>query len=143
MGDQILQSSVRGVWALVREQHDLVARRQLLELGYSPKAIKHRVAKGRLHSVGWGVYAVGTPHLTRYGRWMAAVLTCGPDAALSHESAAALFEIRPNRGGEIEVSVPARLATPARRRGTSADETWALGGHGARGHPDPARPARS
>jgi very-short-patch-repair endonuclease len=84
-----------------------VARRQLLALGFRPDAIKHRVAKGRLYPAGRGVYAVGTPHLTRYGRWMAAVLSCGPDAALCDESAAALFEIRADRGAEIEVSVPA------------------------------------
>lgn len=105
MDPQIVQSS--GPWALAQRQHDVVARSQLLELGFGPDAIKHRVSKGRLHPVGWGVYAVGTPHLTRHGRWMAAVLMCGPDAALSHESAAALFEIRADRGGKIEVSVPA------------------------------------
>jgi very-short-patch-repair endonuclease len=110
MGAQSLQSRARVVWKLLREQHQLVTRRQLLEVGYSSKAIKHRVAKGRLHRVGRGVYAVGTPHLTRHGRWMAAVLSCGPEAALSHESAAALFEIRPDRGRKIEVSVPAHVS---------------------------------
>jgi very-short-patch-repair endonuclease len=94
----------------VRGQHGVVTRHQLLELGYSPKAIKHRVARGRLHPVGRGVYAVGTPRITRYGRWMAAVLMCGPDAALSHESAAALLEIRADRSGVIEVSVPGHAA---------------------------------
>jgi hypothetical protein len=110
MGAQSLHSSPGVVWTLVRAQHELVTRRQLLELGYSSKAIKHRVSKGRLHPVGRGVYAVGTPHLTRYGRWMAVVLMCGPDAALSHESAGALVEIRADRGGKIEVSVPAHVA---------------------------------
>jgi very-short-patch-repair endonuclease len=32
---------------------------------------------------------------TRHGMWMAAVLSCGDDAALSHEAAAALWGIRP------------------------------------------------
>jgi very-short-patch-repair endonuclease len=107
MGPQILQSS--SAWALARKQHDVVARRQLIELGFRPDAIKHRVAKGRLHPLGWGVYAVGTPHLTRYGRWMAAVLSCGRDAALSDESAAALLGIRRDRGGKIEVSVSVQV----------------------------------
>lgn len=44
---------------------------------------------------------------------MAAVLSCGPGAVLSHRSAAALWEIRVQRTGPIEVSVP---ATFARRR---------------------------
>jgi uncharacterized protein DUF559 len=37
---------------------------------------------------------------------MAAALYCGRDALLSHASAAALWEIRPQSGGPIHVSVP-------------------------------------
>lgn len=40
-----------------------------------------------LHSIHRGVYAVGHARLTREGRWMAAVLTGGSDAVLSHEPA--------------------------------------------------------
>ncbi len=52
---------------------------------------------------------MGRPALTRRGRWMAAVLGCGPGAALSHRSAAALFGIDLGREGvglPIEVSIP-------------------------------------
>jgi very-short-patch-repair endonuclease len=86
----------------------VVARRQLLELGFPPRAIKHRLWKGRLHPVWRGVYAVGRPELSRYGVWMAAVLSCGPGAVLSHRSAAALWEIGTELPGVIEVSVPIR-----------------------------------
>lgn len=41
---------------------------------------------------------------------MAAVLACGPEAALSHGSAAALWGIRSERSRWIHVSVPATLA---------------------------------
>jgi very-short-patch-repair endonuclease len=87
----------------------VVTIEQLLALGFSRKAIKHRAAKGRLHRVHRGVYAVGRPDLTRLGRWMAAVLACGPDAALSHESAAALWGLVRDRAVAVEVSVPARV----------------------------------
>jgi very-short-patch-repair endonuclease len=107
MGYQRLQSgSSRAVWGLAERQHGVVARRQLLNLGIHPQAIKHRVATGRLHPVRRGVYAVGRPQLTRQGRWMAAILSCGPDAVLSHGSAAALCEIASEPPGLIEVSVP-------------------------------------
>jgi very-short-patch-repair endonuclease len=85
------------VWALARRQHGVVARWQLLELGASPDWIGHRIAKGRLHPIHRGVYAVGRPEVTQRGRWMSAVLACGPHAVLSHESAAALWGIRPER----------------------------------------------
>jgi very-short-patch-repair endonuclease len=85
----------------------VIARRQLLELGLGPRRIERRIASGRLHPVWRGVYAVGRPLLDRRGRWMAAVLACGPDAALSHGSAAALWGFGTERGGLIDVSVPA------------------------------------
>jgi very-short-patch-repair endonuclease len=96
----------RTVWQLAERQHGVISRRQLLELGYSSWAIKHRVQKGRLHPIRRGVYAVGRPQLSRDGVWMAALLACGPGAALSHRSAAALWEIRPYRGARVDVLVP-------------------------------------
>jgi Protein of unknown function (DUF559) len=42
-----------------------------------------------------GVYAVGYRRLTQDGRWMAAVLACGPGAVLSHRSAAQAWGIWP------------------------------------------------
>ena len=113
MGYPTLQPSHSTIWTVAERQHGVVTRRQLLELGLSAKAIKHRIANGRLYPVWRGVYVVGRPQLTLYGRWMAAVLTCGPEAALSHESAAALWEILP-RWHRLEVSVPhgARRSRP-------------------------------
>jgi very-short-patch-repair endonuclease len=79
---------------------------QLLELGLSRRAIQHRVARGRLHRVMRGVYAVGRSELTRQGRWMAAVLACGSGAVLSHRSAAALWGIGADADGRVDLSVP-------------------------------------
>lgn len=95
------------IWALVRRQHGAIARRQLLDLGLSPRQIERRIASGRLHPVWRGVYAVGRPVLDKRGRWMAAVLACGSDAVLSHGSAAALWGFGNERGGVVDVSVPA------------------------------------
>jgi hypothetical protein len=91
----------------------VVTRGDLLRLGFTPKAIRHRIASGRLHPLMRGVYAVGWPGLTREGRWMAAVRVCGEGAALSHSSAAALWGIGPERAGGIDVSV--RRACTIRR----------------------------
>jgi very-short-patch-repair endonuclease len=106
-----IDQSVRELWALARRQHWVVARRQLCELGFSRMWIEHRIAKGRLHRLHRGVYAVGRPHVTQFGRWMAAVLACGAEAVLSHDSGAALWGIRPVASG-LEVS----LLTGAKRR---------------------------
>jgi len=114
MGQRKLHSSAKA-WALARQQHGVVARRQLLGLGFNPDSINHRIEKGRLHPVWRGIYAVGRPELTHHGTWMAAVLSCGPGAVLSHTSAGALWEVCADALTEIEVSVHA--GTFHRRRG--------------------------
>jgi very-short-patch-repair endonuclease len=106
MGSKTLQSSQPGLWALAKQQHGVVARRQMIALGFSSRAIMHRLASGRIHSVSRGVYAVGRPELTTLGRWMVAVLSCGPCAVLSHRSAAALWGMLAYTAGELDVSVP-------------------------------------
>ena len=96
------------VWVLVRRQHGVISRSQLVGLGYSAEAIRHRIKVGRLHCLYRGVYAVGRAELTDRGRWMAAVLACGHGAVLSHESAAALWGLRRHPAGAPQVSVPAK-----------------------------------
>jgi len=86
-------------------QHRVVARWQLLDAGLRGWVVDHRLELGWLHPVYRGVYAVGTADLTRYGRWMAGVLACGPHAVLSHRSAADLWGLRVG-GSRVEVSVP-------------------------------------
>lgn len=98
----------RKAWELAGRQHGIVARRQLLELGFNRREIEHRVSRGRLHVVMRGVYAVGWPRLTRERRWTAAVLACGDGALLSHRSAAALWGICTEACGRIDVSVTRR-----------------------------------
>lgn len=99
------------VWRLARRQHDMVARSQLLALGLSDAAIRHRIVKGRLHPKFRGVYAVGSPHITRRGWWTGAVLRCGSLAVLSDDSAGELMAIVSGHVWPIHVSVP-RSACP-------------------------------
>ena len=84
----------RAIGALAERQHGLVSRPQLLELGLGRRAIEHRLELGRLEPVHRGVYTIGHRLLARDGRWMAAVLACGPGAVLSYHSAAALWGLR-------------------------------------------------
>lgn len=106
MTDQTLQSSAAAVWALAKLQHGVVTRAQLLGLGFSHVAIKHRIRSGRLHPVQRGVYAVGRRDLPRHGIWMAAVLSCGPEAVASDGTAATLWRICAEPPGEVHVSIP-------------------------------------
>jgi hypothetical protein len=87
-------------------QHGVVTRAQLRALGLEESAIDRRVAAGRLHRVHRGVYAVGHRVLNGNGHSMAAVLACGRGAALSHVSAAALWDLRRGAPTRIDVTVP-------------------------------------
>ncbi|HVY78159.1 MAG TPA: DUF559 domain-containing protein [Solirubrobacterales bacterium] len=86
---------------LAEQQHGVVARWQLLDLGLSGRLIQGRVEVGSLITVFQGVYALGHRRVTKAGRWLAAVLASGPGAVLSHGSAMELWGLR-GSGGDIE-----------------------------------------
>lgn len=83
----------RAIAELASKQHGVIAGRQLVELGLSQSAIRSRVASGRLHRVHRGVFSVGHALLTQPGRFMAAVLACGPEAWASHYCSGVLYEL--------------------------------------------------
>jgi len=95
----------RAITALAQSQHGVVAIWQLLELGLGPDAIQYRASIGRLHRIHHGVYAVGHRKLTPMGHRMAAVLAYGPDAVLSHWSAAAQWGFGQSRW-KTDVTTP-------------------------------------
>lgn len=104
------------VLELARKQHGAVSRQQLLGIGCSDKAIKHLLASGKLHRTEWrGVYVVGRPELTQYGRLRAALLTCGDDSVLMGPSAGSLWRIWKPHDRLIHVSLPAVQNRQARR----------------------------
>lgn len=75
----------------------------------SARAAQKRASAGRLHRIHRAVYSlVPQPLLSPEGRYMAAVLACGPGAVLSHRSAADLHELRRDRSAKIDVTVPIR-----------------------------------
>lgn len=88
---------------LAEAQHGVVAWRQLMALGLGRGQIEARVRGGKLLTLHRGVFALGHRRIDMRGRWLAAVLACGPNAVLSHGSAAQLWGIRGSRG-PIEVT---------------------------------------
>src|SRR5690349_7918153 len=90
---------------LAVHQHGNVTRKQLLELGFTDRSISYRACVGRLYRVHNGVYAVGRPPTRPIERASAALLACGPTAALSHESAMVLWGLWKRWPPIVEVSV--------------------------------------
>jgi Transcriptional regulator, AbiEi antitoxin/Protein of unknown function (DUF559) len=87
------------------KQNGNITRRQLLALGLDDDAISYRVRIGRLYRVFRGVYAVGRRAVTPQERASAAVLACGPGAALSHGSAMTLWGFWRSWDTPFEVTV--------------------------------------
>ena len=105
----------RVILGLAARQHGIVTTAQLLDAGVGRQAIARRVARGWLVALHRGVYQVG-PVGAEYGREMAAVLGCGEGAALSHQSAAAVWGFG-RRDRVVHVTVPgqARRSRPGVR----------------------------
>ena len=99
--------SDRAILAIAARQHGIVTTAQLLDAGVGRRSIARRVARGWLVPLYRGVYQAG-PVAARYGAEMAAVLACGEHAALSHQSAAAIWGIRPRHEGDVHVTVAGR-----------------------------------
>ncbi len=99
---------------LARRQHGVVGRGQLISLGLGTRAIQHRLEVGRLHRLHPGVYAVGHRLIPRHGWLMAAVLASGPEAVLSHYSAAILWDLRSYSERAVDVTLP-RKSTSTRQ----------------------------
>jgi len=95
----------RRVAELAERQHGVVGVAQLRALGLSHSAIASRARKGWLHGVHRGVYAVGHARPSGKGRYLAAVLACGANAALSHGSAADLWDLRGSSASSVHVTV--------------------------------------
>jgi very-short-patch-repair endonuclease len=91
---------------IARQQHGVVSHAQLVACGFSTSAISRRVKRGWLYRVYRGVYAVGHPGISLHGRWMAATLTCGEEAAVSHRSAAELWQLLKPADAPVHIALP-------------------------------------
>ena len=93
---------------LCASQHGVVALRQLRGFGMTADRVRQRVASGRWRRVHPGVVAVSHAPLTRAGWYLAAVLACGPDSALSHREGAAHRGLRQSNRSRVDVTAPGR-----------------------------------
>jgi hypothetical protein len=80
----------------------MVTARQLVDAGFSHKAIMRRTTGGWLVRVHRGVYQVGV-FGGPLGRETAALLACGAGTVLSHETAAVVCKLPADDGGLVHV----------------------------------------
>src|SRR5436190_24273079 len=96
----------RRIAALADRQRGYVRRKQLLSVGVTARAIEYRIKTGRLIPVYAGIYAVGHVPALPQDRAYGALLACGPDAVLSHGTAAAAWGVFKLWEVPFEVTAP-------------------------------------
>jgi hypothetical protein len=102
--------------ALAAEHHGVLSRRVLREHGIPAGTIDDRLRQRRLVSLHRGVYALGHTQLRPAGWWLAAVEAYGPTAALSHRTAAVLWDILDAPALPVHVTIPKRSGVTRRER---------------------------
>lgn len=99
---------------LAVHQHGLVARRQLLQLGFSHGAIARRVRSRRFRLLRRGVYQVG-PVRGKRASEMAALLAAGSSCLVGHTTALTLWDVLPARSHEpVHIIHPGTGRKPGR-----------------------------
>lgn len=93
---------------LAAAQQGVVSHAQLMDLGYSTGAIARALEAKRLHRLHRGAYALGHTEVSRHGLCLAAVLSCGDEAVVSHESAAWLWGLSARWPSPPHVTTPIR-----------------------------------
>ncbi len=98
--------ALAGVAELAGRHDGVVSLEQLRAAGLSYEQIRRLVLRGYLIRLYRGVFAVGHRPLTTRGHLRAALLAAGPDAYLSHRTAAAVWGLRDVSTQRIDVTVP-------------------------------------
>src|SRR5579885_775516 len=98
----------RTIARIAGHQDNVISREQLLSAGLGRGAIAHRVRTGAWQRLHNNVYLLGPAPPSLMARARAAVMACGVNAVVSHRSAAEMFGLLPEIGGEVHVSVAGR-----------------------------------
>jgi very-short-patch-repair endonuclease len=100
-----MQVVERAIAAVAGRQDNVVTLEQLIEAGLGRGAIAHRVQARAMQRMHRRVYLIGAAPPSPVARARGAVLAVGAGAVLSHRSAAEMFGLLPEAGGDVDVDV--------------------------------------
>jgi very-short-patch-repair endonuclease len=87
-------------------QFGVISLEQLQRIGLTAAEIRALVERGHLIRLHRRVFAVGHLSIVPHGHLVAALLTAGPEAFLSHRSSAAARGLRPINTRRIDLTIP-------------------------------------
>lgn len=102
---------------LIQAQDMVVSRQQALRAGLTMDALRHRVRSGHWQVVLPGIYLCHPGEPARRQRLMAALLYCGPDAAIDAADACRFHGIKGVAVDDRFIHVAVPLDSPARTTG--------------------------
>jgi hypothetical protein len=91
---------------LIARQGGVLAIGQAIEGGMTAESVRNQVRAGRWRVMHRGVYAAFNGTATRHAELWSALLRAGPDAVLSHQTAAELHGLLDERSRLIHLTVP-------------------------------------
>jgi len=101
------------LYHLAEQQAGYFTAHQAVKAGFSWERLTEHSKNGRFHRVAHGIYRLAQFPSSRFEDLFVAWLKCGPQSAISHESALALYDLSDILPGEVHVTVP---RTASRRR---------------------------
>jgi Transcriptional regulator, AbiEi antitoxin len=112
MESSVDRTQIDGLHALASTQHGLFTLGQAAALGISERAVRHAIGRGWVRPVRRAIYAVAGRPPSPWEKTMAAALAAGPNAVVSHASAAAVHRFPGIASGRPEITCPesSRLA---------------------------------
>jgi very-short-patch-repair endonuclease len=107
-----MQVVEEAVARIAGRQDNVITGDQLRAAGLRRGAIAHRVKVRAMQRLHVNVYLLGAAPPTPMARARAARFACGGDAVVSHRSAACLFGLLPDIGGDVDVTIQGRNQAP-------------------------------
>jgi very-short-patch-repair endonuclease len=102
----------RAIARIAGRQDNVISGEQLLTAGLGRGAIAHRVKTGVWQWLHRNIYLLGPAPPSPMARARAAAMACGAGAVVSHRSAAEMFGLLPQNGGDVHVTVAGRNVAP-------------------------------
>jgi very-short-patch-repair endonuclease len=103
-----MQAVERAIAKIASRQDNVITGEQLRSAGLGRGAVAHRVKVRTMQRLHTNVYLLGAAPPTPMARARAAALAYGADAVVSHRSAASLYGLLQDTGGDVDVTVVGR-----------------------------------
>lgn len=97
---------IDALYPIAEPQGGYLTTAQALEAGVSRRLLSHYAARGDLERVAYGIYRLHRFPVHRFGDLIATALWAGPDSAVSHDSALAVYGLGSAMPAVIHITVP-------------------------------------